>query len=238
MSRTVTSRQPIEGTIVAPTPREQKWRKERAREITGLIQMHLDSLHILRELITEAFTTRVWETLGYSSWDAYTEAEFRSMKTLDRDDQRALNVVLQLEEGMSARAAASATGSHPGTARKDAREELGSGSPVGSPQPPAAPPQRRVGADGKSRPASRPRPEKAPRARPEPTPPDINVFAGNATRMIRRFISESETSKQLDELSPYHGKLHPAVAGEVASAMHDLGIWAARYETLFGGAPA
>jgi hypothetical protein len=158
--RTVASKQIIQGTVV-DLAEEQK-----ARDLTDRIRRGLTDMIALRELIAEAFTTRAWATLGYESWDAYTEAEFRNMVSLSRDDQRALNVVLQLEEGMSARAAAAATGTDPKTARKDADRATGENSPVGSGRPPADPPARRVGADGKSRPATRPQPPV-----PEPVKP-------------------------------------------------------------------
>jgi hypothetical protein len=166
MTRTITGKtEPIEGRVVTTD-------EQRARQLTDKIQLGLADVIALRGLIAEAFTTRAWAALGYRSWDAYTDAEFRSMVSLSREDQRALNVVLQLEEGMSARAAAAATGNSPTTAKQDADRQLsingqlddqppGEPSPVVSPEPSAKPSDRRKGADGKSRPAARTRPEKA-----------------------------------------------------------------------------
>jgi hypothetical protein len=124
--RTVATKPIIQGTVIDPA--EEK----RARDLTDKIQRGLADVVKLRELIAEAFTTRAWATLGYESWENYTSAEFRNVVSLSRDDQRALNVVLQLEEGMSSRAAAAATGTDHKTAKKDADKATGESSPVGS----------------------------------------------------------------------------------------------------------
>jgi hypothetical protein len=141
----------------------------------------LKDIVALRKLIIEAFTSRAWGTLGYESWDAYCDSEFRVI-SLGREHQAALNAALQHEAGMSARAAAAATGSSPTTAKKDSDRQLSINGQLDG-KPPAAPPARRIGADGKSRPASRTRPaelyETSPFASPQPPasqePPDENM---------------------------------------------------------------
>jgi hypothetical protein len=229
----------IEGTIVRPGVLNAKVNTvryltphERARVLTDRIRQGLKDIVALRKLIIEAFTSRAWETLGYESWDAYCGSEFRVI-SLGREHQAALNAALQLEAGMSARAAAAATGTDHKTAKRDADRWTGEDSPVGSATPPKDSPVRRIGADGKSRPAARKQPSLRPRLKADP--PDINAFAGRVIVAVRQILSEGSgsTGKQIQELLPHQDKVAQEVREELADELEALAVRATRYATIF-----
>ena len=226
----------IEGTVVRPGVLNGKVSyltpHERARVLTDRIRQGLKDVVALRKLIIEAFTSRAWKTRGYQSWDAYCDSEFRVI-SLGREHQAALNAALQLEAGMSARAAAAATGTDHKTAKKDADRSTGEDSPVSSGTPPKEPPARRIGADGKSRPAARKHPPPRPRLKADP--PDINAFAGRVIAAVRQVLNEGSgnTGKQLQELLPHQDKLVREVREELADELEALSVRATRYATIF-----
>lgn len=102
---------------------------EEARDLTNRIRQ---TGSVLWALIVKAFDGRVWESLGYESWDAYCDAEFDGARLkLPREERR--EVVASLREaGMSTRAIAAATGMHHSTVADDVT--AGVGNPT--PQPP------------------------------------------------------------------------------------------------------
>ena len=89
---------------------------EEAKELTQRIR---ESAGQLWELIANAYTHRVWEVLGYSSWDEYVDAEFGDLKLrLPREERQ--EVVRSLhEQGLSTRAIASAIGYDKRTVSRD-----------------------------------------------------------------------------------------------------------------------
>ena len=97
------------------------------------IRAGIRSMNELQQDIADAYHARDWETLGYSTWDAYVSGEFGgSMPRLDRDERRELVVNLRAE-GLSTRAIAVATGVHKDTVRNDL--STGENSPVDEPTP-------------------------------------------------------------------------------------------------------
>lgn len=123
-----------------------------ARNLTDKIKAGTAALW---ELIKEAYASRAWASLGYSSWDDYCTQEFGTSRIrLPREERR--EVVSSMREiGMSTRAIASATGVSQKTASRElaaARES--NDSPEASYRP-------ITGTDGKTY---------TPRPQPEPEP--------------------------------------------------------------------
>lgn len=89
-----------------------------ARNLTDKIKAGTAALW---ELIKEAYVSRAWASLGYSSWDDYCTQEFGTSRIrLPREERR--EVVSSMREiGMSTRAIASATGNSIGTIHAESR---------------------------------------------------------------------------------------------------------------------
>lgn len=78
-----------------------------------------ESVKDLRRNIAKAYEIRVWETLGYDSWDAYVNTEFgATLKRLNKDD-RQMVVGSLAASGMSTRAIAPVVGAHHATVARD-----------------------------------------------------------------------------------------------------------------------
>ena len=78
-----------------------------ARNLTDKIKVAVEGTW---QLITEAYTTRAWAALGYSSWDDYCTREFGTSRLrLPREDRQEI-VSSMREQGLSIRAIAAATG--------------------------------------------------------------------------------------------------------------------------------
>lgn len=89
-----------------------------ARSLTDKIKVAVEGTW---HLITEAYTSRAWSALGYSSWDDYCTREFGTSRLrLPRED-RAETVQSLRESGLSLRAIASATGASKQTVIDDLR---------------------------------------------------------------------------------------------------------------------
>ena len=83
-----------------------------ARRITDQIRAGVEAVW---HLIEQAYTTRAWSVLGYSSWDDYCTREFGTSRIrLPREERQEVVASLR-ESGLSIRAIASATGSSVGT---------------------------------------------------------------------------------------------------------------------------
>ena len=89
-----------------------------ARNLTDKIKAGTAALW---ELIKEAYVSRAWASLGYSSWDDYCTQEFGTSRIrLPREERR--EVVSSMREiGMSTRAIASATGMSAMQVSRDSR---------------------------------------------------------------------------------------------------------------------
>lgn len=125
-----------------------------ARELTDQIAEGLADVH---SLIVQAWEGRVWEPLGYETWDAWIDANFRGLQLRPPREQRDEVVQSMREAGMSMRAISQATDLSYGTVNRSAR----SGDPNGSPERDS----NVLGLDGKSY------------RRPAPTAEDAAEFA-------------------------------------------------------------
>ncbi|ALB02532.1 hypothetical protein [Kocuria palustris] len=125
-----------------------------ARELTDQIAEGLADVH---SLIVQAWEGRVWEALGFETWDAWIDANFRGLQLRPPREQREEVVLSMREAGMSMRAISQATDLSYGTVNRSAR----SGDPNGSPERDS----NVVGLDGKSY------------KRPAPTAEDAAEFA-------------------------------------------------------------
>ncbi|MGW4244049.1 hypothetical protein [Nocardia sp. NPDC004722] len=89
---------------------------EAAQELTDRIRAGAE---MVWELITEAYLDRVWEVLGYCSWDEYCTKEFGSCRLQLPREERQEIVASMREIGMSTRAIAAATGVNYATVSRD-----------------------------------------------------------------------------------------------------------------------
>ena len=100
-----------------------------ARALTDQLRQ---SLAVSWELLVEAYQRRAWAALGYSTWDAYTDAELGEVRLrLPREERREV-VASMTEAGMSTRAIGSALGVHHDTVSED-RRRVGNPTPADEP---------------------------------------------------------------------------------------------------------
>ena len=123
-----------------------------ARELTDRIKVGVDAIW---ELIKQAYQSRAWSALGYSSWDDYCTREFGTSRIRLPREERQEVVASMREIGMSTRAIASATGNSTRTITKDMREVSHSTTPHA--------PAPVTGTDGKT---YTPRPQPTPASAP------------------------------------------------------------------------
>lgn len=128
-----------------------------ARELTDQIAEGLADVH---SLIVQAWEGRVWEPLGFETWDAWIDANFRGLQLRPPREQRDEVVQSMREAGMSMRAISQATDLSYSTVQRVAP----AGDPNGSPEESS----NVVGLDGKS--------YKKPK-KPVPTAEDAAEFA-------------------------------------------------------------
>jgi hypothetical protein len=119
-----------------------------ARELTRQIAQ---TLAVAWDKIVEAYQRRVWEPLGYGSWDCYCRAELGATRLRLPSEEREEAVRSLRSAGLSTRAIASATGQ----SHTNVRRGLSGGTnvpPAGAnPQPaPAVTGPAVTGLDGKS----------------------------------------------------------------------------------------
>lgn len=97
-----------------------------ARRLTDRIKVAVEATW---QLIVEAYESRAWAALGYSSWDDYCLREFGASRLrLPREDRQ--EVVASLTDaGLSTRAIASATGLNRRTVMKDQRQVVQNAPP-------------------------------------------------------------------------------------------------------------
>jgi len=89
---------------------------EHARSLTDRIKVAVEGTW---HLITEAYTSRAWSALGYTSWDDYCTREFGTSRLrLPREDRSEVVASLR-ESGLSNRAIAAATGYSEPTIRRE-----------------------------------------------------------------------------------------------------------------------
>lgn len=109
-----------------------------ARELTEQIAEGLADVH---SLIVQAWEGRAWEALGYETWDAWIDANFRGLQLRPPREQRKEVVQSMREAGMSVRAISHATDLGVGTIHRAT-----AGVPNGTPGESS----NVVGLDGKS----------------------------------------------------------------------------------------
>lgn len=111
-----------------------------ARALTDRIKIAVEGTW---QLIQEAYVSRAWAVLGYSTWDGYCEAEFGASRLrLPREERQEIVASLR-DSGLSTRAIASATGLSRNTVRGELRDQVGQIDPPDEPR-------RITGVDGKT----------------------------------------------------------------------------------------
>lgn len=89
-----------------------------------------DALAVAWDLVAEAYASRIWQPLGYPSWDAYCRAEFATARLRLPAEEREETVRSLRAAGLSVRAIASATGASKSQIGRDT-----AGVPNGTPAP-------------------------------------------------------------------------------------------------------
>lgn len=89
---------------------------DQARALTDRIKVAVEGTGLL---IQEAYTSRAWSTLGYSSWDDYCTTEFGHLRLQLPKAERLEAVAALRSEGLSTRAIGSALGVHHATVERD-----------------------------------------------------------------------------------------------------------------------
>jgi len=154
---------------------------EQARAITDRIRIAVEGTWLL---IQEAYTSRAWAVLGYSTWDAYCTKEFGTSRLrLPREERQEVVASLR-ESGLSTRAIASATGVSQMQVSRDLRT---SGEPNVSPV---------IGTDGKTYAAPRPVPAADPDLLAgddwvQPAGPDFEAMVTPPPKPKRRPLPEA-----------------------------------------------
>ena len=173
-----------------------------ARRITDQIKAGVEAVW---HLIEQAYVTRAWSSLGYSSWDDYCTREFGTSRLKLPREERTEVVASLRESGLSIRAIASATGLARNTVRGELRE---SDDEVGQLDPPTPV----AGTDGKTY-TPKPRP-----AAPEPVADD-------------RFISQGDLDALNNPPAPSGPKRKP-ITDSFFEATYDLHKMTERIERL------
>lgn len=105
--------------------------EQTARDLTAQLRQVADQLgqqlDVFQNLITEAYTRRVWVPLGYSSWDTYVAGELPALPRLARAERRELVAALT-DAGLSTRAITPAIGANRRTVMAD--QQLVHSAPV------------------------------------------------------------------------------------------------------------
>lgn len=145
-----------------------------ARALTDRIKVAVEGTWLL---IQEAYVSRAWHVLGYPSWDAYVDAEFRTARLALPKEERAETIQSLRAAGMSLRAIATATDLGLGTVHREL-----SASTV----PDGTVPDRVMSLDGRERPATPPSPTPAPAALPAPRRRPLPDAFDDAARDLAR----------------------------------------------------
>ena len=88
------------------------------REARQLTQEIAQTLALAWDLVVTAYQRRVWEPLGYGSWDSYCRAELGSTRLRLPAEEREQAVRSLRSAGLSTRAIAAATGTSKGTVHR------------------------------------------------------------------------------------------------------------------------
>lgn len=156
----------------APTSLREVLSEVEARELTDTIR---DSANLLWDMIVTAYQGRVWDALGYDTWDRYCNSEFRECRLRLPQEERAEVITSLRGSGLSLRAIASATGHSVNTVRHDLNEVYQTDTPdepieaeiVDEPTPDRTSlPDNVIGLDGKRYPPAAPSQPAQPRRAP------------------------------------------------------------------------
>lgn len=180
-----------------------------ARELTDRIKVGVDAIW---ELIKQAYTSRAWSVLGYSSWDDYCTREFGTSRIRLPREERQEVVASMREIGMSVRAIASATGASYGSV-----QAVTSGDQKRSPADEAPAPV--TGTDGKTYGS---RPEPAPEPAPVPDKPKrrpITDQARDAGWELRKAVERLERIASDDRFAENKEKVTPHLRGHLSNAV-------------------
>ncbi len=174
---------------------------DEARRLTDEIRT---ALVMTWELVQAAYVGRAWVALGYSSWDAYCEQEFRAGHLrLPREERQ--EVVGSLREaGLSTRAIAAATGLGKGTIGREL-----AGAPNGAPE-------TVIGTDGKTYSATQPAEDEVPM---------WYILLSNALQSLREAEGIAEKIAETDKaeaLKCYREIIGVAAEGQNIAAEHNL----------------
>jgi hypothetical protein len=148
-----------------------------ARTLTDRIKIALEGTW---QLITEAYTSRAWNALGYDTWDAYCATEFGAARLRPPREQRRDVITSLRDAGLSLRAIESATSVTRKTIIRDCAQV------VESPPPAAV-----TGVDGKTYPAPTQPQETSPvaaRDRRRPLPQALTTATRDLTKAADRLV--------------------------------------------------
>lgn len=180
---------------------------EQARMLTDRIKVAVDGTWIL---IQEAYVSRAWAALGYTSWDDYCTREFGTSRLrLPREERQ--EVVASLREiGMSTRAIAAATG----TNRETIRQEIAAGGkklPPPEPRPPVVPPRVEPTPEA---------PAATPPAPPPPPAPAPRPITGTDGKTYHQPVARPQQKQRTDVVATVNRAL--LRAQEAARAADDI----------------
>lgn len=176
--------------------------EEQAREHTERILLWADTGW---ELIAIAYQRRAWAALGYQTWDAYLQGEFKGVRlSLPREDRQ--QVVTSLREaGLSIRAIASATGASTQTIQNDLQPDPGVVNHHTST------PERVTGSDGKSYAPTRPAPARpaafqspfTPQSGPDPESEPPSRPAQQPSPAVTEWVGSSQTVQDAQYIAEF-----------------------------------
>lgn len=164
--------------------------KADARVLTEQIQV---SASEVATLIATAYDLRVWEPLGYPTWNAYCAGEFADL-SFSRES-RAVTVASLRQAGLSQRAIASAIGVGQSTVCKTLKQVIENRSP-----------DQAIGTDGKSYPAKRRKPVEPPLTPPtsinnkKTGPQRLKARAEARHSLVNAAISLNALSRQVEKI--------------------------------------
>lgn len=179
-----------------------------ARTLTDQIKVTVDGAWML---IQQAWQTRAWAALGYSSWDDYMTREFGTSRLrLPREERQEVTISMR-ELGMSTRAIASATGGSEATVRRSL-----AGASNDAPAPVA--PRPITGTDGKTYQPS----QASPNPKPAPTAPRRSPL-GDQVRSagwdLRKSVERLERLAADDRFSAQRDQMAAHLRGHLTNAI-------------------
>jgi hypothetical protein len=199
-----TSRAAAGGSLVALSEFEARWLTRKINE----------ALAMAWDLVAEAYARRVWESLGYGSWDAYCRVEFPAARLRLPAEEREETVRSLRAAGLSTRAIASATGSSEPTVRRD----LAAGASYDAPEPAPV-----TGLDGKH-------------YRPRPAPP-VTTADGSEQPIDAEIVDEPPRPVTHPARATSGGKRRRALSEQAKDAGWDLRKAVERIQRLLADDP-